>query len=76
MLEMMANGSSLKDILNDLCCSIDVEASPVISTVLLIDRFNIQVEDLSGCLRVAHRQSEYQSAILTFRYAESAPIWR
>lgn len=34
-LEMMANGSSLKDILNDLCCSINVEASRVISTVLL-----------------------------------------
>ena len=24
-------------ILNDLCCSIDVESSPVISTVLLMD---------------------------------------
>ena len=32
-LEMIADGASLKDILNDLCCSIDVEASPVISTV-------------------------------------------
>jgi formate hydrogenlyase transcriptional activator len=36
-LEMIADGASLKDILNDLCCSIDVEASPVISTVLLMD---------------------------------------
>jgi NAD(P)-dependent dehydrogenase (short-subunit alcohol dehydrogenase family) len=36
-LQMIADGASLKDILNDLCCSIDVEASPVISTVLLID---------------------------------------
>jgi PAS domain S-box-containing protein len=29
--------SLLRDILNDLCCSIDLEASPVISTVLLMD---------------------------------------
>jgi PAS domain S-box-containing protein len=36
-LEMIVDGASLKDILNDLCCSIDVEASPVISTVLLMD---------------------------------------
>jgi formate hydrogenlyase transcriptional activator len=36
-LEMIADGASLKDILNDLCCSIDVQASPVISTVLLMD---------------------------------------
>jgi GAF domain-containing protein len=36
-LEMIADGASLKDTLNDLCCSIDVQASPVISTVLLMD---------------------------------------
>jgi formate hydrogenlyase transcriptional activator len=36
-LEMIADGASLEDILNGLCCSIDVEASPVISTVLLMD---------------------------------------
>jgi PAS domain S-box-containing protein len=36
-LEMIADGASLKDILNNLCRSIDVEASPVISTVLLLD---------------------------------------
>src|SRR5579864_314553 len=36
-LEMIADGASLKDILNDLCCSIDVQASQVISTVLLMD---------------------------------------
>ena len=36
-LAMIADGASLKDILNDLCCSIDVEASSVISTVLLMD---------------------------------------
>ena len=36
-LEMIADGANLKDILNNLCCSIDVEASSVISTVLLMD---------------------------------------
>jgi formate hydrogenlyase transcriptional activator len=36
-LEMIADGASLKDILSELCSSIDVEASPVISTVLLMD---------------------------------------
>jgi formate hydrogenlyase transcriptional activator len=36
-LEMIADGASLKDILDNLCRSIDVEASPVISTVLLLD---------------------------------------
>jgi len=36
-LEMIADGVSLKDILNDLCCSIDLQASPAISTVLLMD---------------------------------------
>jgi formate hydrogenlyase transcriptional activator len=36
-LEMIADGASLQEILNDLCSSIDVEASPVISSVLLMD---------------------------------------
>jgi PAS domain S-box-containing protein len=36
-LEMIADGASLKEILDDLCQSIDVVASPVISTVLLMD---------------------------------------
>jgi formate hydrogenlyase transcriptional activator len=36
-LEMIADGASLKDILDNLCRSIDAEASPVISTVLLLD---------------------------------------
>jgi PAS domain S-box-containing protein len=35
-LEMIADGASLKDILNKLCRSIDAETSPVISTVLLL----------------------------------------
>jgi len=36
-LEMIADGASLKEVLNDLCHSIDVVAWPVISTVLLMD---------------------------------------
>ena len=36
-LEMIADGANIKDILNELCSSIDVEVSPVISTVLLMD---------------------------------------
>jgi len=34
---MIADSASLGHILNELCCSIDVEASPLISTVLLMD---------------------------------------
>ncbi len=34
---MIADGASLNDVLNDLCRSIDIEASPVISTILLVD---------------------------------------
>jgi PAS domain-containing protein len=36
-LEMIADGASLKDTLSNLCRSIDVEAAPVVSTVLLLD---------------------------------------
>ncbi len=36
-LEMIADGASLRDIPNNLCCCIEVEASSVISTVLLMD---------------------------------------
>jgi PAS domain S-box-containing protein len=36
-LRMIADGAILRDILNDLCSSIDVEVSPVMSTVLLTD---------------------------------------
>src|ERR1700732_1128441 len=36
-LEMMANGASLSEVLNDLCASIDVHASPVTSMVCLMD---------------------------------------
>ena len=36
-LEMIANGSSLPDVLNDLCLTIDAHTPGVISTVLLMD---------------------------------------
>jgi formate hydrogenlyase transcriptional activator len=36
-LEMMANGASLAEVLNDLCASIDVHAPPVTSMVCLMD---------------------------------------
>src|SRR5260370_17293195 len=35
-LEMMANGASLSDVLNDLCASIDAHAPPVASMVCLM----------------------------------------
>jgi PAS domain S-box-containing protein len=36
-LEMIADGASLKDVLNDLCSSIDAQASPSVTTILLMD---------------------------------------
>src|SRR6266702_8513658 len=36
-LEMMANGASLSEVLNDLCASIDAHATPVASMVCLMD---------------------------------------
>jgi len=33
-LEMMANGASLSEVLNDLCAAIDAHASPVTSMVV------------------------------------------
>jgi PAS domain S-box-containing protein len=36
-LEMMANGASLVEVLNDLCADIDAHASPVTSMVCLMD---------------------------------------
>src|SRR5258708_29478143 len=36
-LEMMANGASLSEVLNDLCASIDAHAPPVASLVCLMD---------------------------------------
>jgi PAS domain S-box-containing protein len=36
-LEMIADGASLKDVLNHLCSSIDAQVSPSVTTILLID---------------------------------------
>src|SRR5260370_21873647 len=36
-LEMMANGASLSDVLNDLCAAIDAHAPPATSMVCLMD---------------------------------------
>jgi formate hydrogenlyase transcriptional activator len=49
-LEMIADGASLKEILDDLCHSIDVVASPVISTVLLMDADGERLWHAAGTL--------------------------
>jgi len=49
-LEMIANGASLKEILDDLCHSIDVVASPAISTVLLVDADGERLWHTAGTL--------------------------
>ena len=36
-LEMVADGASLKDVLNHLCASIDVQVAPSVTTVFLMD---------------------------------------
>src|ERR1700730_18164690 len=47
---MIADGASLKEILDDLCHSIDVVASPVISTVLLMDADGERLWHAAGTL--------------------------
>ena len=49
-LEMIADGASLEEILNDLCRSIDVVASPVMSTVLLMDADGERLWHTAGTL--------------------------
>jgi formate hydrogenlyase transcriptional activator len=49
-LEMIADGASLKEVLDDLCHSIDVVASPVISTVLLMDADGERLWHAAGTL--------------------------
>ena len=49
-LEMIADGASLKEILDDLCHSIDVVVSPVISTVLLMDADGERLWHTAGTL--------------------------
>jgi hypothetical protein len=56
-LEMMANGASLSEVLNDLCASIDAHSPPVASMVCLLDG-----ERLSPCAG-PHVPATFKAAI-------------
>src|SRR6266436_33516 len=60
-LEMMANGASLSEVLNDLCASIDADAPPVTSMVCLMDG-----EWLSPCAE-PHVPATFKAAISPWR---------
>jgi formate hydrogenlyase transcriptional activator len=60
-LEMMANGASLLEVLNDLCTAIDAHAAPVTSMVCLVDR-----ESLSPCAG-PHVPATFKAAITPWR---------
>src|SRR6266403_1792126 len=60
-LEMMANGASLSEVLNDLCAAIDAHASPVTSMVCLMDG-----EWLSPCAG-PHVPGTFKTAITPWR---------
>src|SRR5882672_10026892 len=60
-LEMMANGASLSEVLNDLCAAIDAHASPVTSMVCLMDG-----EWLSPCAG-PHVPATFKTAITPWR---------
>ncbi len=60
-LEMMANGASLSEVLNDLCASIDAHAPPVTSMVCLMDG-----EWLSPCAG-PHVPARFKAAITPWR---------
>src|SRR6202045_2469237 len=60
-LEMMANGASLPDVLNDLCASIDAHAPPVTSMVCLMNG-----EWLSPCAG-PHVPATFKAAITPWR---------
>src|ERR1700731_319157 len=47
-LEMMANGASLAEVLNDLCAAIDTHAAPVRSMVCLMDSCGKQLLPSAG----------------------------
>src|SRR5215469_2903793 len=49
-LEMIADGASLKDVLNHLCSSIDVQASPSVTTILLMDQDGKRLWQCAGPL--------------------------
>src|ERR1700740_2196779 len=58
MLEMIANGASLSDVLNDLCAAIDAHASAT-SFVCLMDQAGKQLLPIAG----PHVPSEFARAI-------------
>jgi hypothetical protein len=60
-LEMMANGASLSEVLNDLCASIDAHAPPVTSMVCLMNG-----EWLSPCAG-PHVPATFKAAITPWR---------
>src|SRR5712691_1369431 len=60
-LEMMANGASLSEVLNDLCAAIDAHAPPVTSMVCLMDG-----EWLSPCAG-PHVPATFKAAITPLR---------
>src|ERR1700675_4683834 len=60
-LEMMANGASLSEVLNDLCAAIDAHASPVTSMVCLMNG-----EWLSPCAG-PHIPGTFKAAITPWR---------
>jgi GAF domain-containing protein len=60
-LEMMANGASLAEVLNDLCAAIDAHAPPVTSMVCLMDG-----EWLSPCAG-PHVPATFKAAITPWR---------
>lgn len=60
-LEMMANGASLSEVLNDLCAAIDAHAPPVTSMVCLMDG-----QWLSPCAG-PHVPATFKAAITPWR---------
>jgi formate hydrogenlyase transcriptional activator len=60
-LEMMANGASLSEVLNDLCTAIDAHAAPVTSMVCLMDG-----ESLLPCAG-PHVPAAFKAAITPWR---------
>src|ERR1700731_1811046 len=62
-LEMMANGASLQEVLNDLCVSIDAHGAPVTSMVCLMDPDGKQLVPAAG----PHIPAAFMAAITPWR---------
>src|SRR6266436_3758529 len=69
-LEMIADGASLRDVLDQLCSSIDVQVAPSVTTVLLVDGDGKQLWQ-GGGLRVP---PEWISAIIPVPVAFEAGL--